>query len=296
MEVSISNENLIVKANTHGGEIHSIQGKKSGQEYLWKGIPFWWKIYCPTLFPVIGKVKNLHYKYNNKEYFMPQHGFAANAKHILKNKTANEMEFVLKSDEETKSIYPFEFALSTKYKLEGSRIIITFEVKNNDDKDIYFSIGAHPALKCPMYGEEDSLDDYYIEFEHKETVSKKEITKDDFLTGRKIEFLEDSNTLNISLDIFKDGTMILENLKSNYVVLKSRKHNRSIKINFEQFDILSIWALDRNTEFVCIEPWMGHADYDDFNGEISEKEGIIRLEKGGEYTISYSIEINEYES
>lgn len=293
MEAIIENNKLKVIANTHGGEIHSIYGKESKQEYIWKGMPFWWKIYCPTLFPIIGKVKNFRYTYKNEKYFMPEHGFASRAKHTLLSKTENELVFELKSDKETEQVYPFQFSLLTKYTLLDKIIKISYTIKNLDYKEIYFSIGSHPAFKCPMYGENDKLEDYYIKFEQKETVSREEINKDDFLTRNKIKFLENKDIIDLSIDTFKNGTMMLNELKSKFVELKSKKHNRSVKIDFGDFKTFSIWGSDRNTSFVCLEPWMGHADYQDFAGDISEKEEMIKLQAKSEYSISYSIEINE---
>ena len=40
MDIIIENSNLKVKANTHGGEMISLIGKKSNQEYIWRGLPF----------------------------------------------------------------------------------------------------------------------------------------------------------------------------------------------------------------------------------------------------------------
>ena len=293
MEVIIENSKLKVMTNTHGGEIHSIYGKKSEQEYLWQGIPFWWKIYCPTLFPIIGKVKEFRYTYDEKKFFMPEHGFASRARHILLQKTDNEVEFELTNNEETEKIYPFKFSLITKYTLNDNKIIISFKIRNLDNKDMYFSIGSHPAFKCPMYGEKDKLSDYYISFEHTENASKEEINKNDFLTGNKISYLKNTDTIDVSEETFKNGTIMLNELKSKYIMLKSKKHNRSIKVNFEKFKTLSIWAPDRDTNFICLEPWMGHADYEEFKGDISEKEDMIKLKVEGEYNIEYSIEINE---
>ena len=208
MDVIIENDKLKVKTNTHGGEMISLLSKKSNEEYLWQGVPFWWKIYCPTLFPVIGKVKQFQYSYDGEKYFMPEHGFASRAKYLLLNKSKDEVSFELKNNKETEKIYPFKFSLITKYKLEDNKVVISFKVSNLDNKDIYFSIGSHPAFKCPMYGEEDALADYYLSFEKNEKLSKKEINKNDFLTGNDIEYLKDTNKIDISQETFNDGTFI----------------------------------------------------------------------------------------
>ena len=293
MKCIIENDFLVVETNTHGGEVHSIKGKKSNEEYIWRGIPFWWKIYSPVLFPVIGKTKELEYNYNGKTYFMPQHGFASRSKYKLIENKDNKVAFELKDNDETKEIYPFKFSLINEYELENNKIIVTHIVKNSDNKEMYFSIGAHPALKCPMYGEEDTLEDYILEFDKTENSSIYEINKDDYLTGNKKLYFNNTNKIYLSEEVFKDGTLIFSDLNSEKVTLKSKKHNRKVTVKFDDFPILAIWAPDRRTNFVCIEPWHGHADLEDFNGDIKEKKGIITLEAGKEFRCSYSIEITE---
>lgn len=293
MDFRIENEFLKIKGNTHGGELVSIKGKKSNSEYLWQGIPFWWKLYSPVLFPIIGKVKNFEYRYEGKTYFMPQHGFASRAKYKLIENKDNILAFELKNNEETEKIYPFKFSLINEYKIEKNSIIITHKVKNLDNKNIYFSLGVHPALKCPMYKEEDELNDYYLKFNKIENSSILEINKEDFLTGKERQYFNNCDELNLSEEVFKDGTLIFKNLESDKITLKSRKHNRSVSLEFKDFPYLAIWAPDRKTNFVCIEPWFGHADYEDFTGEIKDKEGIIKLEKNKEFKCTYKIIIEE---
>ena len=41
--------------------------------------------------------------------------------------------------------------------------------------------------------------------------------------------------------------------------------------------------------FICIEPWFGHADYEDFK----DKEGTVSLLVGEEFNYSYKIYIIE---
>ena len=293
MDCIIENEFLKIKGNTHGGELVSIKGKKSNSEYLWQGIPFWWKLYSPVLFPIIGKVKNFEYRYEGKTYFMPQHGFASRAKYKLIENKDNILAFELKNNKETEKVYPFKFSLINEYKIEKNSIIITHKVKNLDNKNIYFSLGVHPALKCPMYKEEDELNDYYLKFNKMENSSILEINKEDFLTGKEKKYFNNCDELNLSEEVFKDGTLIFKNLESDKITLKSRKHNRSVSLEFKDFPYLAIWAPDRNTNFVCIEPWFGHADYEDFTGEIKDKEGIIKLEKNKEFKCTYKIIIEE---
>ena len=53
---------------------------------------------------------------------------------------------------------------------------------------------------------------------------------------------------------------------------------------------MGIWAA-KDADFVCIEPWYGIADSVTASGNLIEKEGIIKLEAGGLFERSYSIEV-----
>lgn len=293
MDCVIENDFLKVTANTHGGELHSIIGKKSGQEYIWKGLPYAWKLYAPTLFPVIGKVWNYQYEYNNKKYFMPQHGFISKVRYKLKEKKDNKLVFEFKDDEESKLIYPFKFLIENSFELNENILMVKVTINNLDNKEMYFSIGFHPSFKCPMYGEDDEFSDYYLEFSKVENSNKMEINKDDYLTGKSLKCLDNTNKINLSEKLFKNGTYVFNNLNSKEVTLKSNKHKRSVSVNFEGFPYLALWGPDNMTEFVCIEPWNGHADYVDFSENISKKEGVISLMPNKKYNCEYQIKIHE---
>ena len=224
---------------------------------------------------------------------MPQHGFASRAKYKLIENKEDILSFELRNNKETEKVYPFKFSLINEYKIEKNSIIITHKVKNLDDKNIYFSLGVHPAFKCPMYGEKDNINDYYLKFNKLENASILKINKDDFLIGEEEKYFDNCDELNLSEEVFKNGTLIFKNLKSNKITLKSRKHDRNVSLEFKDFPYLALWGPDRKTNFVCIEPWFGHADYEDFDGELKDKEGIIELEENKEFKCTYKITIEE---
>mgnify|MGYP000432368555 CR=1 FL=1 len=62
-----------------------------------------------------------------------------------------------------KKTVSFEFTLDITWKLEGEKITITYQVKNTDDKKMYFGIGGHPGFQIPI---EKNLkfEDYRIDF------------------------------------------------------------------------------------------------------------------------------------
>ena len=64
-------------------------------------------------------------------------------------------------------------------------------------------------------------------------------------------------------------------------IVCSRKSSKSLTIRAKNFPYWGFWTpAQGGAPFVCIEPWLGHADYVDFNGELKDKEGIIKLAVG----------------
>lgn len=294
MRYYLENDELKIELCDEGGEMFSIMGKKDNTEYLWNGRNYGWPLSAATLFPIVCKVKDNKYTYNGKEYYMYCHGFADFAEYEVIHIEEDNLTFELRYREEYTELYPFRFSLKINYKLLDNKIIISFNVKNISDTDeMIFSIGSHPAFKCPINESED-LNDYYLEFDKIEKKAKTfEINEKDYLTGNENIYLSNTNIIELTEDTFKKGTIIFNNLESNNITLKSRKSSRYVKVDFSEFPYLALWATENTIPFVCIEPWYGHADYDNFTGDFSEKEGTVNLKAKEEFNCRYIIEIGQ---
>ncbi len=290
MIYSLENSSIKITASTDGGEIHSITSKTDGTEYLWDGNPEYWKYHAPILFPIVGKVKDSKYRVDGKIYELPQHGLARTSQFTLISKTDKELMFELNFSEESLKVYPYKFTLKASYALEDNNIKITYSVKNLDERIIYFSIGTHPAFMCPI-NKSDNLGDCYLQFSKKETINRKVITEEGYLSHKENKCLNSTDILILSKELFKDDALVFDNLKSDKIAIKSKNNSRSLTVDFTNFPYMGIWAPKDGAPFVCIEPWFGHADYEDFKGELSEKEGIISLEIGKKFSCTYKVTV-----
>jgi galactose mutarotase-like enzyme len=72
--------------------------------------------------------------------------------------------------------------------------------------------------------------------------------------------------------------------------LKTDKDGSGFRFCFPGFPFLGIWAA-KDADFVCIEPWCGIADDVNTTQEISQKEGIVRLESGALFERTWSVSI-----
>lgn len=290
MIYSLENSSIKITASTHGGEIHSLTSKNDGTEYLWNGNPEYWKYHAPILFPIVGKVVNSKYRVNGKIYELPQHGLARTSEFLLVSQTEDEIVFELTYSEESLKVYPYKFSLKSTYKLEDNSVNITYSVKNLDDKKIYFSIGTHPAFMCPI-SNEDKLDECYLQFNEKETSKRKLLTGEGYLSHDESECLNSTDILMLSKELFKDDALVFDDLKSDKITIRSRNNDKALIVDFEDFPYMGIWAPKSGAPFVCIEPWFGHADYYDFEGEFSEREGTISLETNKEFSCTYKVTV-----
>ncbi len=290
MFYELENEYLALKFRTFGGEMCSLKEKKDGTEYIWNGDESWWKFCSPILFPIVGNVRNGQYRHEGKTYSLGCHGFSRTSEFTMVGKTDKSIEFELKYSDETLKNYPFKFALRLGYTLEDKTVTCRWTVENLDDREMYYQIGAHPALRT-FRNDSEKFEDYYLDFG--EDVHSDTIVVDPkvLLTHEKRPDIQ-GRTLKLDYDNFKGGVHIYNDLKSSAVTLRNTKNSKAITMKFEGFPFLGIWTPEKGgAPFICVEPWFGHADYADYEGEFKDREGTLKLAAGKKFNTSYSFTI-----
>lgn len=286
-------KNNILKVNISrdkGSQLSNII--KNNKEYIWQKDAYYFDASSPLLFPIIGRLKDNKYIYDNKEYSLNIHGFCSSG---LKNldlieHTSSKALFELMYNEFSLNLYPFKFKLHIIYELIKNTVQITYRVYNLDDKKIYFQIGAHTAFNCPL--DNNKFDDYYLEFEKEENLNTFRLNEKGLILDDK-EFIKNGKEINLDYSLFDKDALIFTNLNSSYVCLKSKKNNSQIKCNFSNFPYLAFWTQredNKKGKFICIEPWSGIADYHDSNYILKNKKAINTLDIDKVYENSYSLE------
>ena len=286
----LKNNQLTVKINPKGAELTSLFNNENQTEYLWNADPTFWGKSSPVLFPIVGALKGDMYRFEGQEYILPRHGFARDKEFIVEKSDENSVTFLLTYDENTLKVYPFKFEFRLIYSLENNRLSVTYSVKNIGDNKMYFSVGGHPAFAVPST-ENAAYDDYYLEFSTTETFKRWELTADGLIDNQPVDFLNDTNKIKITKALFYDDAIVFKNPESTSVILKSDKTNRQLKFDFEGFPYIGIWAA-KDADFVCIEPWCGIADSANHNQELTEKEGIVGLDKGDIFEKTWRVTVS----
>jgi galactose mutarotase-like enzyme len=289
MKTSISTDRLEIVVKNRGAELCSIR-HADGTEYLWQADPQVWARHAPILFPIVGALAGGVYQHGGQTYEMGQHGFARDSAFELAEQTESMLLYRMKSDETTRKMYPFEFELSVRYSVVAATLFIQYEVINLSAEVMPFSIGAHPAFSTELC-KGDDVEDYCLAFSCAETADARLLGADHLLSTQVERVLDGERVLPLTRDMFLRDALIFLDLKSESISLRSRRHDKSLTVEFPGFPHLGIWAKPA-APYVCIEPWHGYVDPEGHDGVLAHKPGIIMLEPGESSSCAHTIRID----
>ena len=275
-----------------GAEMRSFT-TADGRDWLWRGSEAAWKSSAPVLFPAIGALKNGGATIGGTFYAVPRHGFAKFQNFELLEQGDDFVTFVLKENEETKKVYPFDFALTVTHRFLPNGFETRYTVENHSSREMPFLIGGHPGFNCPMK-EGESFEDYVLVFEKEETVETSLCNNAAHnLDGTEpIPFEEDRRTLPLHhADYDRLDTYVLMGLNSRSVDLVHRNTRKGIHFSFDM-PVLAIWTMpEKNAPYVCIEPWQGSPALADETGRFEDKPYCVKLGVGEVFNCGYKMEI-----
>lgn len=287
---TIKNERLSVTIAAHGAELSSIYDKANDRELVWQTDPAFWNRHAPVLFPNVGKYYGGHFTYNGTDYPMGQHGFARDTEFEQAASGENFVTYRLCADEESKKVYPFDFVLEITHRLNGNRLTVEWNVKNTDNKEMYFTIGGHPAFNVNVLPDTD-FEDYSLVF--KEGTEKLSYVLLDAESGTAIgdkvyELELTDSKYALKKDMFDKDALVFDGGQIEWAALALPDGKPYIALESKGFPNFGIWSKP-GAPYVCLEPWCGRCDNKGFEGEISEKPGIIALKAGETFKKSYDI-------
>ena len=279
---TLENEQIRVRVNTHGAELVSIVKKDTGKEYMWSGDEHYWGRVSPVLFPVVGNYRGHKVRYDGKEYESGQHGFARDMDFRLASQMEDELWFVLNSNEETLPLYPFRFSLLIGYRINGASVRVMWNVMNHDRRDIWFSIGGHPAFCSPVEGAA-------VEFDVHGPVTAEVLDENGLVSDRTKEFELDGGKLRLTHELFDEDALIFEEQEIKKVVLLDENGEDVLAMLFDA-PLLGLWTpAGKQAPFVCIEPWYGRTDRSGFEGELQDREWGNHLKPSEVFSAHYDL-------
>ena len=288
MIYTLSNDKIKASFNTLGAELISVKDTE-GCEYIWYADPTYWASHSPIMFPICGRLPGGKYTFEGKTYEMVHHGFTRKSEFEVAEKTDDKIVFLLKSNDTTRTEYPFEFELRVTYILDGDKLEMRGDIKNTDVKVLPATFGAHPGFNVPL--DNGSFEDWYVEFD--EDCSPDLLIFSDSLldSGKRAPYpLADGRTIPLAHSLFDiDGVFITHIAKK--ATLKSAKSSRSVTLTYPQMSYLGLWHAPRTeAPYVCIEPWCGIPSMEGMPDDIMQKQAMFHILPNKEKTVRLWIE------
>ena len=204
MIYTIKNDKTEVKINSLGAEVRSVI--HNGRERAWQNETGEWSGCAILLFPFAGFNRLV---YDGVDFGVQKHGFCRNEEFELTEAKNDNITFVLKSNERTKAVYPYNFEFFVKYTLVENGYEVSYTIKNTSENEIPLACGGHESFAL-----DNEVENYYVEFEKEERFDFLLHNAGGMLTGEKV-----SHGVGKILPLEKDftdnsATVILGNINS----------------------------------------------------------------------------------
>lgn len=285
----LQNDQYQVAVKETGAELSSFRSLQDNLEYIWQADPAIWPRHTPVLFPVVGKLAEGQYRYRGQTYALPQHGFARDEQFELVNQSAQSLHFALNSSDKTLAVYPFPFRLEIAFLLQENSLQTSYRVINTGSEELYFSIGAHPGFNCPLLAGE-KFEDYALVFEQPETLSRYLLSQG-LQNGQTEAVLQQAQKLPLRYELFEQDALVFKGMASQKISLKTERHSHGLDFEFEDYPYFGIWTKEAGAPFICLEPWHGIASRVGDSGELTQKEGILKLAASESFSCAYTIRV-----
>jgi galactose mutarotase-like enzyme len=284
--VVITNGDLTARIDPLGAELVSLTDA-AGAEWLTDADPAFWTGHAPLLFPIVGRLAGDTLRVDGREYAMRQHGFARRMRWDVVGAGRDAVTFRLSDTAETRDRYPFAFALAVLYAVEGTTLSTIVRVSNPGDGPLPFAFGFHPAFAWPLPGGGDKAG-HAVTFEYEEPQAIRRLDTGGLLATSEPTPLE-GRRLPLDPALFAANALIWDQLASRRLEYRS-PDGPWLEVTSD-LPQLGIWQ-KAGANFICIEPWAGHADPAGYSGEFTAKPGIVTLLPGEERSFRMDVTLH----
>ena len=287
---TISNDHLSAMVSEMGAELQSLRDEQTAHEYLWQGDARWWGGRSPILFPIVGGLWNGCYRLDGHETKLQKHGFVRRQPWHCTLHEADRVRLEYDGSEADYALFPFRFNLAVTYMLEGRHLKAEFEVKNLDERDMYFQLGGHPALNLPGWNEEQEVDGYLLLEGKPESVRR---------AGEQGCLEPESHPVPLTADglvplsvaTFAHEALIFDRQQIHAATLLDRDRHCVARVE-STAPVWLFWSPQGvHTPFVCCEPWYGLCDPIGYNGSFADRAYTQCVQSGRTWEGGFTIEV-----
>lgn len=275
--VTIASDTLTAAINPLGAELWSLTDR-AGAQWMTDADPAFWSGHAPLLFPVVGSLAGDTLRHDGQAYALPRHGFARRSTFELVAHDGATAHFRLQDSDATREVYPFAFVLEMAFAVEGATLAMTATVSNPGNETLPFSFGYHPAFAWPLPGSTDKHA-HRLVFTKDEPAPIRRVRKDSgLMLDKGFASPVRGRILPLREGLFVADAVVWTDLASRALTY-GVEGGPALDVAFPDTTMLGLWQVP-GANYICIEPWAGHADPEGFAGDIADKPGIVLLAPG----------------
>jgi galactose mutarotase-like enzyme len=258
---------------TFGAELRAWRA--GGEDMLWAPDPAIWNQTAPVLFPVVGWTRGGQIRVRGKSFPLGLHGFAWKKRFGLVEQGADFLRLSLSDDDETRTLYPFSFRFEVEFRLAAGALENVLIVTNSGEEPLPYACGLHPAFRWPLAR---SAGEHAVVFEKEEGAEAPVIGADGLISRNKRAVPMTGRRLGLSHAILANDAICFFYANSQRLEYDNGAGSRLIA-ELQDFPHIAFWSRPP-APFLCIEPWTGHGDPEDFDGDLFEKPSMRHLAPG----------------
>lgn len=275
--VTIASGALTARVHPLGAELWSLRDAQ-GREFMTDADPAFWTGHAPLLFPIVGALAEDRYRIDGDTFTLPRHGFARRMPFELAARDDDRVTFRLTDSTATCAVYPFAFVLEMAFVLDGATLCMTATVSNPGARPLPFAFGYHPAFAWPLPGGAAKAA-HRVVFEKEEPGALRALDAASGLVAPEPRATPvKGRELALSPDLFAADALIWDDLASR-ALSYGADGGSWLDIAFPDTPMLGLWQKP-GANYLCIEPWQGHADAVGFAGDFRERPGVVLLPPG----------------
>jgi galactose mutarotase-like enzyme len=201
--------------------------------------------------------------------------------HLVKSERDDELTYRITPADFSPTEYPLRVSLDLTYRIEGTRISVSFEFTNDEPElAAHVGFGLHPGFAATSF---DSF-----RFQMPAGLYRCHFSPENYLSGETEDIRFSGGEMPFAKDNLK-GSYILElvDVPDRIFTYADPSTGRSVVLDLSGVPYLTLWS--DGGPFLCVEPCWGLTDHHEQRA-FENKEGIQKIAPGEKLVASFSIE------
>lgn len=239
-----------------------------------------WANHATVMGYYLHRIKNERSLYRENEIRGGTHSFLrGKVWHRVESGRDSELTYRITPEDFSATEYPLRVSLDLTYRIEGSRVVISFKFKNDEPElTAHVGFGLHPGFAATSF---DSF-----QFEMPAGHYRRHFSPDNYLSGETEEIRFDGGEMPFAKEKLQ-GSYILElvDVPDRTFTYSDPPSGRSVVLDLTGVPYVTLWS--DGGPFLCVEPCWGLTDHHEQRA-FEKKEGIQEIAPGQQLVTGFS--------